>query len=284
MFDNRCDNKNRNTLEHSKYFLQNSSKNVCNDVSDMGTGKEIKRLRLKAHLSAEKAAKAIGVDPDRLRKWESKGLEPRDKDALTISDFFGVELDRLNTLQSFNFFQKVPRETEATAVNFLEQRREQKNNDEPYLVPYIDIPAQAGYTKAYQQRDYIATLKKYPILPDVDPTGAVWRYFAIAGTSMETEFKEGDIILCSQVNSEDWQDIKNYHTHVIVTDEDLLIKDIYRESTKEWILLSQNEEFPPTIMKVEDIRQVWVMRRHVKARAKKNRMYDITQIRKQLKK
>lgn len=169
------------------------------------------------------------------------------------------------------------------SIPFIEQRRQQKTSDEPYLVPFVDIPAQAGYSKAYQQRDYIATLKKYPILPDVDPTGAVWRYFQIEGDSMEPEFMSGDTILCSQVHKEDWERINNYHTHVIVTEENLWIKDVYRESPQQWFLLSQNASVKPIAVNIEDVRQVWVMRRHIKARAKKARMYDIDEIRKQFK-
>jgi phage repressor protein C with HTH and peptisase S24 domain len=167
---------------------------------------------------------------------------------------------------------------------YLDQRREIKNSDEPYLVPFVDISAQAGYSKAYMQLDYIATLRKYPIIPDVDPAGAVWRYFQVDGDSMEPEIMKGDTILASQVPREDWQDIKEKYTHVIVTDNDLWIKDIHKESEKEWWLLSQNITSKPFIVMIEDVRQVWVMRRHIKSRAKKHRMYNMDEIRKQLKK
>jgi|GEM_PF-1646598 len=170
------------------------------------------------------------------------------------------------------------------AKNYIEQRRDNKLIDEPFLVPFIDVPAQAGYVKAYDQVDYIKTLKRYPILPDVDPTGAVWRYFQVEGESMEPEFMKGDVILASQVNKEDWNDFKQYYTYVVVTDTQLWIKDVYRESDKQWILLSQNEEFKPETIKVEEVKQLWVMRRHIKARAKKHKLYDIDAIRKQLKK
>lgn len=171
-----------------------------------------------------------------------------------------------------------------TVRSYLEQRREIKTSDEPYLVPFVDIPAQAGYSKAYQQRDYIATLKRYPILPDVDPAGAVWRYFQIEGASMEPEFMSKDVILCSQVPRDDWGQFTNVHTYVVVTDTDLWIKDVVRLSETEWGLLSQNPEFEPFKVQVEDVRQLWVMRRHIKARAKKHRMYDLDEIKKKLNK
>lgn len=170
------------------------------------------------------------------------------------------------------------------AVPFIDQRRNNKMNDEPYMVPYVDVPAQAGYTKAYQQRDYIATLKKYPILPDVDPTGAVWRYFQVDGDSMEPEIQAGDTLLCSQVPKEDWFEIKDKYTHVVVTEDQLLIKDVHPDPEElEFWLLSQNPAHEPFIVKARDVRQIWVMRRHIKSRAKKHRMYNMDEIRKQLK-
>jgi phage repressor protein C with HTH and peptisase S24 domain len=230
----------------------------------MATGKQL-RTALKANdLTMEDAADRLKISRGTLYKFTKQ--EELDEDFVqNVQSVLGIDLN-------------------AQPLPFILQRQKQKLSDEPYLVPYVDIPAQAGYSKAYQQRDYIASLKRYPILPDVDPTGAIWRYFQIEGRSMEPEFRDGDIILCSQVNSEDWQDVKNYHTHVIVTEEELLIKDVYRDNTKEWILLSQNEETGPRLIRVEEIKQVWVMRRHIKARAKKARMYDMNEIRKQLKK
>lgn len=160
--------------------------------------------------------------------------------------------------------------------------QQQKNSDEPYLVPFVDIPAQAGYTKAYQQRDYIATLKKYPILPDVDPTAATWRYFQVDGDSMEPELQRGDVLLCSQVPDMDWDNFRQMHTYVVVTDTQLLIKDVYRANEEYWALLSQNEHYEPIFIRNSDVRQLWVMRRHVKARAFKHRKYDIDAINKAL--
>jgi phage repressor protein C with HTH and peptisase S24 domain len=191
-------------------------------------------------------------------------------------------LDKIKENLRNEYYSIFPDERE-DPVPFLEQRREIKASDEPYMVPFVDIPALAGYAKAYQQRDYIQTLKKYPILPDVDPTGAVWRYFQIDGDSMEPEFMSKDTILCSQVHFEDWQNISNYHTHVIVTDEALWIKDVYRKTPEEWVLLSQNADYDPIPVKVKDVRQVWVMRRHIKGRAKKHRLYNIDEELKKIK-
>lgn len=71
----------------------------------MAVGKEIKRLRGK-DVTASKAAKFIGVGVDRLRKWEERDSDPSDTgDIAKVEDYFGVKLDKLHTLKSFDFVE-----------------------------------------------------------------------------------------------------------------------------------------------------------------------------------
>jgi phage repressor protein C with HTH and peptisase S24 domain len=230
----------------------------------MPTGKQLRKALKTNDLTVDDAADKLHI---------SRG---------TLYNYFKLEALETDFVQ--NVKDKLNIDLDAAPIPFLEQLRNNKLSDEPYLVPFVDIPAQAGYTKAYQQRDYIATLKKYPILPDVDPTGAVWRYFQVDGDSMEPEIQAGDTLLCSQVPKEDWFEIKDMHTHVVVTDDQLLIKDVHPvEEEKEFWLLSQNPAYDAILKKAEDVRQMWVMRRHIRSRAKKHRMYNIEEIRKKLK-
>ena len=69
-------------------------------------GKELKRIRELNELSARKFAQYIGIDADRLRKWESAGHNPKEEDALLIEDYFKVGLEDLNKIQKFQFFSK----------------------------------------------------------------------------------------------------------------------------------------------------------------------------------
>lgn len=71
----------------------------------MAAGKEIKRLRGK-DVTASKAAKLIGVGVDRLRKWEERDSDPSDTgDIAKVEAYFGVKLDQLETLKSFDFVE-----------------------------------------------------------------------------------------------------------------------------------------------------------------------------------
>jgi phage repressor protein C with HTH and peptisase S24 domain len=236
---------------------------------ELTIGEKIKAFRKGIPLSAKDFAAKYQLNIDNLYKWE-KGTKPSDP-----ADFLKLERILNGTAEETG--------EEENKESYIQQRRRQKNSSNPYLVPYVDVPAQAGYRKAYSNIDYILTLKHYPILPDVDPTGLTWRYFQIAGDSMEPVLSDKDTVLASLVHAEDWQNIANYYTHVIVTHEDLMIKDIFRKSEREWVLLSQNPAYEPKLIKVDSIRQVWVVRRHVKNRIQKNRMYDMDDILKKLK-
>lgn len=73
----------------------------------MPAGEQIKRLR--GRISAQEAANLIGVDVERLRKWESRNANPKDSnDIKAVESYFGVTLNELYKLENFQF---IPRAT-----------------------------------------------------------------------------------------------------------------------------------------------------------------------------
>lgn len=77
----------------------------------MAFGKEIKRLREDAQISAEKLASKIGIDSARLRKWEQKDLTPRFDDIKRIEIFFKKPVEDIMKLKTIKEFLNVPRES-----------------------------------------------------------------------------------------------------------------------------------------------------------------------------
>lgn len=243
----------------------------------------LKKARKAKGLSQEAMAEKLGLSMRMYQRYEDGNFPKyKSENIRAIDKLLGTNL--CDIIYDTN----VPRESvikEPNGNHYLNERLNNKNSDNPYLVPFVDLPALAGYVKAYDQIDYIHTLKRYPILPDVDPHGAIWRYFQIDGDSMEPEFRHGDVILTSQVPKEDWNQFSNLYSYVIVTDTNLWFKDVDRVGLDgKWILLSQNEAYDPFTVNIQEVKQLWVMRRHVKARAKKHRLYNLEEIRKQLKK
>jgi phage repressor protein C with HTH and peptisase S24 domain len=146
---------------------------------------------------------------------------------------------------------------------YLIQRRRQKGQDKPFLVPLVPFKAQAGYARSYGNIDFINTLEMYPILPGIDPTGALWRYFEVQGDSMEPGLFERDLVLVSMVPHDDWTDVKKEQVYVIVTDEEVLIKLIFPVDREAWILRSSNKRHKDRKIDVKDIKELWYFRRLV---------------------
>lgn len=161
-------------------------------------------------------------------------------------------------------------------LSYLQRRRQQKNKSEPYMVPLVPVKAQAGYVTAMDQEVYVDTLEKYALPPGVNPQGAVWRYWEIEGRSMEPEYKDGDVLLTSQVPYMDWENLRNFYAYVIVTPERVMFKRVFCKNELEWVLISENEdEFPQQLLPVEFIKEVWVVRRVIKNKLPPVKMFEI---------
>lgn len=158
-------------------------------------------------------------------------------------------------------------ETKDGANEYLRKRRELKNHSGPYMVPLVPVAAQAGYAKNFYDMAYIEKLESYPILPGVDPHGASWRYFQVKGRSMEDTLMEDQFILTSQVIKEDWRNIEHTYIYVIVTDEGVVVKRLYKVKGKDyWAAISDNPDeatYPQFRIYVNDVKELWKFRRKV---------------------
>jgi len=160
---------------------------------------------------------------------------------------------------------------------FYKQMQILKNLPSEYLVPLVGIKAQAGYVKGFEQTDFIETLEKYSLPPGVNPKGLEWSYFEVDGDSMEPTLSAGDILLTSLLPHEDWNEIKNFCVYVILTDEQLLVKRVYRKNVSQWILISDNSEMNPQVtIDVSKIKQVWTLRRHIRSKVPQPKEVKIT--------
>jgi phage repressor protein C with HTH and peptisase S24 domain len=168
-------------------------------------------------------------------------------------------------------------EKKRSSLPFRLQLLQEKNEATPYLVPLVGIKAQAGYVRGFEQVDYIDMLEQYSLPPGVNPIGAVWRYFEVDGDSMEPTFSSGDVVLTTMVPHEDWNDLKNFFVYVILTADQLLLKRLYKKSATEWVLISDNEEVAPqVVLNKEEVRQLWLLRRHIRSKVPQPKEVKIT--------
>lgn len=211
---------------------------------------DVKKLREDSGLSQQELADKTGIPKDRIAKWEQGKVNPKGEDTVTLLNFFKEYVPQIQTGQN----------------DFLNKRRDKKNFDSgPFMVPFVPIVAQAGYRKGYLQENFIKELEKFPILPGIDPRGQEWRYFEVKGDSMESELNEKDLVLCSLVPTHDYDNIRNFYVHVIVTEEEILIKRLYKKSPNKWVLISDNEKnYPQEAFDPIRTKELWVWRRSIK--------------------
>lgn len=223
-------------------------------------------------------ARRLGISREVVNKMEKGKMKVSKRTAARIHKFLqenplGVTSGEVNILgKSSHEVDKKPRH-----VPFRQHLWEEKNSSTTFMVPLVGIKVQAGYVKGFEQVDYMDTLEQYSLPPGVNPIGAVWRYFEVDGDSMEPTFSSGDIVLATMVPAEDWRDIKDFCVYVILTNDQLLIKRIYKKSPTEWVLISDNEEVAPQVaLPVEYVKQVWFFRRQIRSKVPQPKEIKIT--------
>lgn len=236
----------------------------------------LKEIRQLYNLTQEEFAAALDITRELVNKMEkgkcrvSKGTMARLKmfQQSKKSENFSPELDIVGPAHMNPVKKTTP---------YFEQRREHKIEKAPVMVPLVAQKAQAGYVKGYDHVDYLDTLEKYSLPPGVHPSGAVWSYFEVDGDSMEPTLYAGDLLLTSMLPREDWNDIKNFSVYVILANDQLVVKRVFRKNAAEWVLISDNEElYPQVMLPVASIKQVWVFRRHICTRINAPKEFKIT--------
>jgi len=135
-----------------------------------------------------------------------------------------------------------------------------QNGDERII--HVPCPAQAGYGKSLSDPVFIQNLPSYQ-LPDPQFKSGTYRSFEIAGSSMEPTFRQNDIVIAAYVESRYWeQAIKNNQIFIIVTTEEVIIKRVINKMKTDKIIecISDNPEFDPYTIPVNDILEIWKVR------------------------
>lgn len=131
-------------------------------------------------------------------------------------------------------------------------------------VIFVPIAAQANYTQHYTEPLFINQLERIYI-PGFPYRGDKYRIFEVAGDSMEPTFKEGYYVVGEYQEAGYWNtSIQDYYVYVIVTESRIMLKRIFKKSSEEYVLISDNEEFHPQfVIKVSDIKEIWYVRRKI---------------------
>lgn len=142
-------------------------------------------------------------------------------------------------------------------------RRQKAFGNMPQGISVVPIMAQAGYSKHYLDPKFVDDLEEIQ-LPNLPFHGERYRVFEVSGDSMEPTLKEGFHVVAERVEPEFWDTTAQYYIYVVVTDDRIMVKRLFRKDADSFVLISDNEEFyPQFVMKKQDIKELWLVKRKI---------------------
>lgn len=147
------------------------------------------------------------------------------------------------------------------------------DTDESGLV-YVPISAQAGYAKSFNDPLFINTMERLYI-PGLPYKGDEYRYFDVEGDSMHPTIEDGMQVIGQKIEPEYWSKTKNFYIHVVVLDSMILIKRIFRKDDAHLVLISDNDTYPQQLINIEEIKEIWLVKRVLSWKMPPPRHYNI---------
>ncbi len=125
----------------------------------------------------------------------------------------------------------------------------------------VDVKAAAGYVSHRLEPTFIKELPAFK-LPGGDYRNASYRGFEIEGDSMYDTLAPGDWVI-SRLMTGGPGEIRDGYVHVLVTQTDILVKRCVNRTKERGriVCISDNEAYPAFELSVEDILEVWFVRK-----------------------
>lgn len=137
------------------------------------------------------------------------------------------------------------------------------SNDERIL--HVPEPAMAGYAGEAIDPEFVQELPTYQ-LPGFEFQYGTFRSFDITGDSMTPYLSPGDKVVCRFIEPRDWvTSILDNHVYVIVSRGNVVVKRVINNLSRHrhLMLKSDNEEFRPFRLNINDIREVWYVKTRI---------------------
>jgi phage repressor protein C with HTH and peptisase S24 domain len=139
---------------------------------------------------------------------------------------------------------------------------------------YVPIAAQAGYSRNFEDAVFVNQLQRLYI-PGLPYAGDKYRYFDVEGESMEPTLEEGMQVIGEEVMQEDWQHVSDFYIYVIVKVNRVMIKRLFRKDPSTLVLISDNEEYAQEILPIQDIKELWLVKRKLDWRMTPPKRFEI---------
>lgn len=213
-------------------------------------GLNIRHLRRSKNLTQDQLADKIGVNRAMIGSYEENRAVPKLSALRIISHYFGVSIDDLINIDLS--IDKPGVDQKGKSLRVLSTIVDRENKE---LITFVPVKASAGYAKGYGDPDFIESLPRFNLPFTELSNEKTYRAFQIIGNSMEP-VPSGSHIICEY--QQDWNQIKDGKTYVIVTlDDGLVYKRLYMQDDNSVLLKSDNPEYSPFTVPVNSIVEVW---------------------------
>lgn len=133
----------------------------------------------------------------------------------------------------------------------------------PNALHVVPIYAQAGYSKHYLDPAFVEDLEVMNV-PNMPYKGDRYRVFEVSGDSMVPTLKEGFHVVAETVSPDYWNSTAQFYIYVIVTEDRIMVKRLYRKEDNSFVCISDNEEFyPQFVLQPSDIKELWLVKRKI---------------------
>lgn len=207
--------------------------------------------KLKKLTQADLAAK-LGLNRSLIGAYEEGRSEPRLKTLQALADFFKVSLDNFISKPQAEFIPKL--DLAGNKLRVLSVLTNEEGDEQIALIPQ---KASAGYTRGYGDIEYMENLKSLRLPFKEIQQERTHRVFQIEGDSM-LPLEDQAYLITEYI--EDWNDIKDNETYVIISkNEGIVYKRLLNQikSKQSLVLQSDNKEYKPYSMPINEVLEVW---------------------------
>jgi len=211
--------------------------------------KNIIFLRTSKKLKQKDLAIQLNVKPNTYSYYEQGKTTPSYKNLIELARIFEVSLDDLLTKDLSNSSPRNDiKKKERQIITLYTDKRESFSN------PIVPIKARAAYFSDFFQEE--ETNIKYIELPFFESFENK-RTFEVEGDSMIPKFQTGDYVVCKAI--ENPHNLKSKKYYVIASRQEgiLLKKVINDKARKHYLLISENNEYPPILRHWSEIDEIW---------------------------
>lgn len=149
-------------------------------------------------------------------------------------------------------------------------------NSQPEGIAVVPIMAQAGYSKSYLDPKFTEDLEMM-VVPNMPFRGERYRVFEVSGDSMEPTLKEHFHVVGELVEQAFWNSTAQFYIYVIVTEDRIMVKRLFRKDNNSFVCISDNEEFyQQFILHKKDIKELWLVKRKIDWEMPPPKRFEIT--------